>query len=261
MGDQRGIEMKLPAALGIALASLTMAAYADPAARVFVRVGGPELNLDADNDGWVTRAEAAAAAERLFARLDSNSDGRLNDEDRSSDEEFDIEIARPGHPGHPGHPGQPGLEGENCSTTVEPAEEARAGEDGRRVERRVTVICEGGANAPAADEGRRIERHVTVIRHGPGGEDGVVPVPPVPPVAPVPPVPAHPPMFMMMFGGADESDLNGDGALSRDEFQAQHLRFFDATDANRDGRIRAVTPPEPPAPPAPPAPPEPPRRR
>ena len=66
--------------------------------------------------------------------------------------------------------------------------------------------------------------------------------------------------FMMLIANSEEADRNGDGALSREEFVAQHLRFFDASDANGDGRVR-FEPPVPPTPPAPPAPPEPPRRR
>jgi len=61
---------------------------------------------------------------------------------------------------------------------------------------------------------------------------------------------------------AEESDLNNDGALSKEEFVAQQLRFFDAADANRDGKIK-FEPPMPPAPPeapTPPTPPQPPRR-
>ncbi|MEQ1493647.1 MAG: hypothetical protein ABL932_24195, partial [Terricaulis sp.] len=119
------------------------------------------------------------------------------------------------------------------------------------------------------------DREVIIIRTN--GEDGgdwtslegdvapVAPVPPVPPtpmVAPVPPVPPVPPApFMMLIANSEEGDRNGDGALSREEFVAMHLRFFDASDANGDGRVRFEPPPRPPEPPAPPAPPEPPRRR
>ncbi|MBK8542916.1 MAG: EF-hand domain-containing protein [Caulobacteraceae bacterium] len=67
--------------------------------------------------------------------------------------------------------------------------------------------------------------------------------------------------FMMLIANSEEADRDGDGALSREEFVAQHLRFFDASDANGDGRVRFEEPPRPPEPPAPPAPPEPLRRR
>jgi hypothetical protein len=67
----------------------------------------------------------------------------------------------------------------------------------------------------------------------------------------------------MLFAHNGEADTNNDDALSREEFRAQQLRFFDASDANGDGRVRlqVADPPEPPTPPEPPAPPEPPRRR
>ena len=66
---------------------------------------------------------------------------------------------------------------------------------------------------------------------------------------------------MMMMGGVEEFDRDGDNALSREEFRAQQLAFFDASDGNRDGRVRAHRPPEPPVPPEPPEPPQPPARR
>jgi hypothetical protein len=63
-----------------------------------------------------------------------------------------------------------------------------------------------------------------------------------------------PPAPPMMFMHPGEADRNGDGALSRDEFVAQQLRYFDANDADGDGRIRVETPPRTPAAPAPPRP-------
>ena len=49
-------------------------------------------------------------------------------------------------------------------------------------------------------------------------------------------------MFMMLMANSDEMDTNHDGAISREEFRAQQLRFFDASDANGDGRIRFEPP-------------------
>ena len=226
--------MKLTLTLGAAFAAMTMAAYAQPDhARVLAHHGGGHaFDMDGDNDGWLTRAEVSSGTERVFAELDTNSDGRLTREDHSRmSEDLDARI-----------------EGEhrgNCTTT----------ESGAGGERRVTTICrqggEGEGEAPRAPhEGRHVERNVTIIHGGPG-EGASAPMPP------------HPPMFMMMIANAEEADLNGDGAMSRDEFRAQHLRFFDASDANGDGRVRFDPPRHPgaaPTPPTAPAPPAPPRR-
>lgn len=281
--------MKLTTALGVALASLTVAAYAQSEhSRVVVRhAGGAMMNMDADGDGWMTRAEAGAAAERMFAELDSNQDGRIDGEDRGPGE-FELRVET--------HEGTE-LEGDNCTTTVEPANAPEGadrrvtviclseGESGeRRTERRVTVERSGdGARAErreerriereaeraareaerlaeaaerlAEDAERRVERHMVIVNgdHVWTSEDAPDALAPLPP--------PHAPMFFMTFGGAGEADLNGDGAMSLEEFRAQRLRFFDAGDANGDGRVRIEGPRlEAPAPAAAPTPPRPPRR-
>ena len=117
---------------------------------------------------------------------------------------------------------------------------------GRRVEEDVTTVERDGPPPPAGgDKQVIIRREVREDGHGHGG-------------------PHHPPMFMMIYANSGEADRNGDGALSKDEFVTQQLRFFDASDANGDGKIkfdppRMEAPPEPPAPPAPPVPPVPPQ--
>ncbi len=91
----------------------------------------------------------------------------------------------------------------------------------------------------------RIERRVyREGPHGPGGPGGPG----------RPPRPPHPPMGLMVIAAMDEADTNADGKVSKDEFRALQLRFFDAADVNGDGKIKAPPmPPEPPEPPAPPA--------
>lgn len=224
--------------LGCAAIALTAAASAQTRHdRTIVRHhGGPMAAVDANEDGWITRAEASAAAERAFAELDSDDDGRLTAQDRQShtmefhlDGDVDLDIRRAEH------------EAERAERHAERAER-HAERAERRVERHVDRRTD-----------RREERTV-IITHG---DDSDAPTPPTPPVAPRPP---HPPMFIMVFANSEEADLNGDGALSLDEFRAQHLRFFDASDANGDGRIRFEPPPAPPEPPEPPTPPTPPRR-
>lgn len=245
-------------ALGVAVAALAGvgAAFAQPAHpteqhRVVIMHGGPAGadDMDTNHDGWLSRAEASAAADRIFDQLDSNHDGRLTPDDHAHDR-----MVR--------HAGMES-DDQNCETTVEPP---REGQTQGREERRVTVICRDGDDdahtAPQAhEEGQRIERNVTVIMHDDGDDDGAAPAPPVPPAPPAPPAPPHPPMFMMMLANSDEADTNHDGALSREEFRAQQLRFFDAGDANGDGRIRFEPPPEPPVAPEPPTPPQPPAPR
>lgn len=194
---------------------------------------------DANEDGWLSRDEASTAADAMFARLDSNNDGRLTSDDRP---QHDIEV-RVGHA-----PPAPGA-ARDCTT-----EESNEGG-----ERRVTVICRSPDGTISTED-----RMVIVRRGGGGGEwtsrDGVTA--PVPPVAPAP---AAPPIgggvFFIEIGEESEADTNGDGALSREEFRAQQLRFFDARDVNGDRRVRAPRPPEPPVAPEAPRPPEPPRRR
>ena len=184
--------------------------------------------IDANGDGFIGRAEAQAEAERVFAELDDNHDGKLDASDRGpgGGHFMHREMRRGGH----GH--------------------------GRRIEEETTIERDGppppGDGAKEVIVRREIrDGHGHGRGHGPHGGPG-----------------GHPPMFMMIYANSGEADRNGDGALSKEEFVAQQLRFFDASDANGDGKIKfdppaMAEPPEPPAPPAapvPPAPPQPPRR-
>lgn len=262
--------MKLGLALGAAVIATTVVAYAstEGGRRHFVFHRGEQVSADTNGDGWLSRDEAAAQADRLFADLDRDNNGLITDRDHELlreeveaeveramegvriemqnldleleglDEEIEAEVEAEMAHAHAR---------ENCTTTTE--------NEGNT--RRVTVVCEDEDGdveeraARAAERAeRRVQRNVRVIRGGPG--DRVIITPPVPPVPPVPRIPG--PMFFSM-GGDDEADLNGDGALSREEFRAQQLRYFDARDANGDGRVRYEEPPEPPEAPEPPAPP------
>lgn len=221
---------RIALALGCAAIALSTAAAAQTIThdRVVIRHhGGPHTDIDTNSDGWVTRDEASAAADRVFAELDENNDGRLTVEDRQA----------------------------RRAERVAEREAHRAERAARHAER------------SARDAERRVERHVerhversgdeertVIIRRGGGGEHHIEA-----PAAPTPPHPPRPPMFVMAFANSEEADLNGDGALSRDEFRAQQMRFFDASDANRDGRVRFEPPPAPPEPPEAPQPPARPR--
>ena len=248
--------MRLAAVFGLALGAAMGVAQANPPAPPVMMAGhhaGMGMDFDSNHDGWLSRAEASAAADQMFDHMDSNHDGRLTSADRPpmGDE---IEMH------HGGAHELPGADDENCTRRVE------GSGDGQRI----TVICERGAGHSDGHGERHVivrrgdheapqagnsdephgERNVTVIVQN-DGEAAAAPTPPRPP---------HPPMFMMLLGNSEEADRDGDGALSREEFRAQQLRFFDASDANGDGRIRFEHPPMPPMPPQPPAPPAPPHR-
>ena len=252
--------MKFALAFVMALSATGVAAYAHEVNRIVIRHGGgPAMDMDGNRDGWLTRAEASAGADRMFAELDTNHDGRLTDADRPHEDDFDVELSGP--------EGLPAVDESNCTRTVEPAQGGHGqrvtvicnGDDDAQGGERRVIIRRGDHAAPHAENGRRVERDVTIIRRGDDEHDGIAPpAPPAAPgtphamVAPLPPHPPHPPMFMMLMASSDEMDTNHDGAISRDEFRAQQLRFFDASDANGDGRIRFEPPPEPPVPPTPP---------
>lgn len=290
--------MKLALALGAALIATTMVAYADSDRddRRFVFHRGEPVNADRNNDGYLSREEAAADADRLFADLDRDNNGRLTDEDGeilSREVEAEVERAMEGVE----------IEMENLNLELDGLDEeiernlehsivfindqdCETTTEERNGQRTVTTICRSDDDdrheraqdqaerardqaERARDRAERVrerneDRRVRIITRN-GDHMRVHPVPPVPPVAGVPPMPPMPPIPAIpavWMGGIDdeESDLNGDGWLSREEFRAQQLRYFDARDANRDGRVRYERPPEPPEAPEPPAPSQPPRR-
>ena len=283
--------MKLPIVLGIAVAALTVVgASAQSTSRHVIIHGDSDSisRIDADEDGWVTRAEAAASFERIFGELDTNNDGKLDNADRREihvdsrnvrvfrSSNGDVRILR----GDLDEETEARIEREveraavQAEAHAERAERdaARAEREAARIEREVERAVERAERRAenGAERSRNVQRfrdgdrEVIIIRSdGEGGswtslEGGVAPVAPVPPVPPAPPIPPAP--FMMLIANSEEADRNGDGALSREEFVAQHLRFFDASDANGDGRVR-FEPPRRPEPPVAPTPPEPPRRR
>jgi len=276
--------MKLALTLGVAFTAITLAAAAANTThtRTVIRHGGgAEINMDADNDGWLSRAEASAAADQIFAQMDTNNDGRLTSEDRPAvhharfrapDVDVDVEVEAGEMVWEDETDGERRIiirRGEDLTEEEEAriereveramAQAERAEEAAERAAARAEAQADRASRDAirrARDAAREGERHVSrevIVIHA-NGDDMVAPV------APVAPVPPRPPMFMMLVANSEEADTNGDGALSRDEFRAQHLRFFDASDANGDGRVRFEEPPAPPAAPAPPAPPAPPRR-
>lgn len=282
--------MKLTMALGIALAGLMVAGASAQSTNRHVVIrhsGGSDANFDADEDGWITRAEASSAYERVFADLDTNDDGKLDEADRRRIHIRggpDVHVLRHGGgdrevrvvTGDMDEETQARIEREideamsRAEVEIERAEHEaeRAAElserDAERAEERAERAAERTERRVHRLRSDDNQRHVIIVRTtGEGGSwtslegDDIAPVAPVPPVPPVPPVAP----FMLLIANSEEADRNGDGALSREEFVAQHLRFFDASDANGDGRVRFEAPATPPEPPTPPTPPEPPRRR
>jgi hypothetical protein len=163
--------------------------------------------LDADKDGFVTRAEALAEADRVFGALDTDKDGKLTAADKPRMRHVFVH---------------------------------------RNKER---------APAPHAKRGKTqadhvIERDVRIYRQEGGEGTALAPVPLVPPI----PHMGRLPMFLMMIMNSNEYDRDGDGALNKAEFLAQHGKMFDAADGNGDGKVKFEAPPEPPEPPEPTAP-------
>lgn len=233
--------MKLALALGAAVVATTVLAYAHTdGIRHVVVERGDHRSADTNGDGWLSREEAAAHADRQFEKLDRDNNGRLDDADREAlRQEIEVEVSRSLENVqvdldriHEVEARIAHLGDENCTRETATA-------DGQR---RTTIVCRTEAGEES-EVGRRADRRARVLRHGPGHAG---------PIAPVPPVPAvhHLPMVTVWDGG-EESDLNGDGWLSREEFRAQQLRYFDARDANGDGRVRHLRPQPPAAPEAP----------
>lgn len=204
---------------GAAVAIVTVGAYAHAEERRerreirieehIERIG----RIDANSDGFVTRAEAQAEAERAFGDLDSDDNNKLDSADRGRHRQ--VFVHRMG-----------GRKGEDRDVRV--------------------IVRDGEKDSPTV-----IERREVRVHEG-GRKGGDRP--------PHPPGPPRAPMSMMMLMNSDEADRNGDGALSKEEFVAQQLRFFDASDANGDGKVKFERPPAPPEAPEPPTPPQPPRR-
>lgn len=233
--------MRFALALGVAFGALTFTAYAQPEQRdhhrVFVQAHGGH-DIDADDDGFITRAEMTAGADRIFGEMDRNDDGRLNDADHPPMDDHVVRIER-----------EDGEDGERVVRVIRNGEdvtEHRSSDHERHVERHVDRRVDRRVERSEGEN----ERDVIILR-GEGGEWTHA----------MPPLPPHPPMMMFASNNIEEFDRNRDGALSQEEFRAQHLAQFDAQDGNRDGRIRAMRMPEPPMPPEAPRPPEPPRRR
>ena len=129
-------------------------------------------------DKTVTKAEFQAKGAEIFARMDANHDGKLDQADRAAHEGQMFDMADTNHDGSLSR-------GEFMAAH----QRGPMGEHGP-----------DGDSGPGAKHGGR---------HG-GGMGG---------------------MMMHM------ADTNKDGAVSKDEFLAAHVKHFDIMDANHDGQL------------------------
>lgn len=84
----------------------------------------------------------------------------------------------------------------------------------------------------AGDEPKKEEHRVTIICHrGPGGPGHEGPEHGGPA--------KHEMMFMRMHADGKKLDANGDGTITREEFLAFHGSMFDEMDKNHDGKLSA----------------------
>jgi hypothetical protein len=109
---------------------------------------GPRARPDANGDQVLTRAEAMAHAEAMFARMDANSDGRLSPEDREAGRErrADAAFAR--------------MDADN-NGAISRAEWDRAGEmrEARRAERQERRASAGEGAQTRGERGRAFQGH------------------------------------------------------------------------------------------------------
>lgn len=179
--------------LGLSVAALAIGgiAYAESPA------GMP--GMDADGNGVITRAEAQKAATEMFAKLDVNKDGKLDQADRDARrEEMRTRMFDKLDANHDG----------SISKTEFMADKGPDGDgpDGHRMH------GDEGPGGPGMD--------------GPGGPGG--------PGHGRHGMHGHHGGMMMM---ARMADTNHDGAVSQAEFIAAAMKHFDMMDANHDGQV------------------------
>lgn len=186
---------KLTLGLSVAALSISGIAYAQGFA------GKP--GMDGDGNGVITRAEAQSAATTMFAKLDTNNDGKLDKSDRDArrtemrGKMFEkLDADNNGSISKTEFMADRGPEGDGPGGMDEPGDT-----DGP------------GMHGPDKDGPRKNgeDRH-----HGKRGMRG------------------HHGGDMMM---ARMADTNKDGAISQAEFSAAAMKHFDMMDANHDGQI------------------------
>jgi hypothetical protein len=201
--------MRLGLIVGLGITAVAALAAADPPR--IAMMGHPHhaadlSRIDANGDGWLTRAEASAAAERIFGDLDTNDDGKLDAQDRGRGQArvFERRIVR-----------SHGKSAEDvvimhraeCPHGADAPEGARA-KAGARVAHHPPMAMmmmhsseeadRNGDGSLSADEFRA--QHLRFFDAGDGNGDGRIrfhlpdlPGPPEPPAPPESAAPPHPP--------------------------------------------------------------------
>jgi|GEM_PF-523564 len=263
-------------ALSAALMQQTPAPPAPPAppevrTRIMLMGADGPGGLDKDGDGQITREEFAAPMNDHFARMDTNSDGRLSTEELSAGH---VEMAGGDHnvmmmhgPGGPGERhieirrvggGEPGAGIERVVTQTLFID-GEPGADGRR-----EIVIHGGPDGP---DGHRETWGEWSARHGqqPGGGHGSAGAPPRIEVRRAD-GPGGEPRVMVFTGpevlaevggamgeggpgqrieirrvggpgGENDLDSDNDGKISEAEFSAPLREAFARMDADRSGFI------------------------
>ena len=166
--------MKVTVALGVALAALTVAAASaqSNSRHVIVRGGGSDIEIDANDDGWITRPEATSGFERIFADLDSNDDGKLDDADRRAHrirvDGPDVRVLEGGNGRRIRVISRDGEDVEVDEAAIE-REVERAMEEAEHIAEKRSGEAERALTSLADSmraSGRRVE---TAVRHGPAG--------------------------------------------------------------------------------------------
>ena len=142
----------------------------------------PPPGGDPMGDKTVTKAEAQAKAAEMFAKMDVNKDGKLDQADRGAHR-------------------------------AQMFDRLDANKDGNVSREEFATAHRGMADGDKAAGEHKMGEH-RMGKRGGGHMGGR--------------------MMMQM------ADANKDGAISREEFTAAHIRMFDMADANKDGQLTAA---------------------